>query len=185
MFRDDELILGIDYYREVLAAPFTLPGNMLVAARRYQYYRPSFELADGAVTARVRALGVRLLRLLGGRSVENDLQVTVHTGVRYSFDFRHRLQTLDMPGGRSTIHIETLNATRNFTPEMKLVAELQYDNVSHQFGASLRYRWEIRPTTELLVTMGESATIYEGFPEQPLPFAGHRGVGRLGHRFQY
>jgi hypothetical protein len=181
---DDELFVGLDYFREAVAAPYSLPGNVVVGAGRYHYFRPTLDLQ----TLQSRRVSVHwtfaCCSYLDGRSVENDLQVSVRAGPRFNLDINHRLQTIDLPGGRTTIHIESLSATRNFTPEMKLVTELQYDNVSHQFGASLRYRWEVRPTTELLVTLGESATLYDKFPNARYHSQATAVSVRLGHRFQ-
>jgi hypothetical protein len=181
---DDALTVSADYYREWITAAYTLPGNVLVGAGRYRYFRPQLELQS----ARSRRVSVFWMfsccDYLDGRSIDNILQMTVHTGVRYSVDVSHHLQTINLPGGRTTIHIESLNLTRNFTPEMKLVTELQYDNVSHQFGASLRYRWEIRPTTELLVTLGESALLYDEIPNGRYHSQATAVSVRLGHRLQ-
>ena len=181
---DDTLTVSADHYREWITTPFTLAGSLPVAAARYRYFRPQLEL-QSARSRRVSLYWVfACCDFLDGRSVENELQLTVHTGVRFSVDVRHRLQTIDLPSGRSTIHIESLVATRNFTPEMKVVAELQYDNVSHQFGAAVRYRWEIRPTTELLVTLGEAASLYGGFPDGRYRSQATAMSVRVGHRFQ-
>jgi hypothetical protein len=56
----------------------------------------------------------------------------------------------------------------NFTPDMQLVMQAQYDNISGNFGFLGRYRWEFRPGTELLVALGQTAYI----PGTGLPPAG-------------
>ena len=45
----------------------------------------------------------------------------------------------------------------NFTPDMQLALQAQYDNISENFGFSARYRWEYRPGDEIFVGIGQSA----------------------------
>lgn len=58
------------------------------------------------------------------------------------------------------------DASWNFTPDMYLRSQLQYDNISKNFELSLRYRWEFEPGSELLVVLGEDATIDAGYRSQ-------------------
>jgi hypothetical protein len=120
-----------------------------------------------------------------GSSTESNLQLAWNPGIHFTASLGYWLQPIDLPGGSTTIHIESLNATLNFTPEMKLATELQYDNVSHHLGGSLRYRWEMRPTTELLLTLGESAQLTGEFLHGSYHSQATAAAVRIGHRFQY
>ena len=180
---DDVLTTTLEYFREVIAAPYSLPGNVVVGAGLPVF--PAIDrAADRTVPPRLGALGVYLLRLPGRpfdreRPARRCAPVSAFQTGFPSPPAGHR------PPGRPDHHPHrSLNAIRNFTPEMKLVAELQYDNVSHQFRAPLRYRWEIRPTTELLVTLGESALLYERIPNGSYRSQATAVSVRLGHRFQ-
>ena len=57
------------------------------------------------------------------------------------------------------ILIYTLDLTLNFTPDMQIRTQGQYDNISQAFGMSVRYRWEFAPGSELFAALGESADI--------------------------
>ena len=55
----------------------------------------------------------------------------------------------------------------NFTPDMQLAVQVQYDNISENFGLSARFRWEYRPGDELFIGVGQSAMISnQGFVAQ-------------------
>ena len=64
---------------------------------------------------------------------------------------------IDLPTGKVDIHLGTADAVVNFTPDMQLALQAQYDNISENFGFSARYRWEYRPGNELFVGIGQSA----------------------------
>jgi hypothetical protein len=69
----------------------------------------------------------------------------------------------------------------NFTPDMQLALQVQYDNISENFGFSARYRWEYRPGNEIFVGFGQSAIIdSRGFMAQV-----SQGTIRLGHTFRF
>jgi hypothetical protein len=66
---------------------------------------------------------------------------------------------IDLPTGHVDIHLATLDAGLNFTPDMTLALQVQYDNISENFGLSLRYRWEYEPGNEIFFGIGQSASI--------------------------
>ena len=69
----------------------------------------------------------------------------------------------------------------NFTPDMQLYSELQFDNVSEKFALSMRYRWEYEPGQEIFASIGQSALI----PGQEFAPRSTQAVIRLGHTFRY
>ena len=88
---------------------------------------------------------------------------------------------LDLPGGKVDIHVLTVNANFNFTPDMQLDLEVQYDNISEEFGFLARYRWEYAPGDELFIAFGQTAEIPGSrFVAQRSQFS-----VRLGRTFRY
>ncbi len=179
-----EISGGMDNFVEVLPAPFQLPGNLYVPTGRHEFLRGY----AGFVTSTTRPVSlsvkVTCCEFYDGTSTETELGLGYRPGPRFNLEFKHKLQSIDLPSGKTSIHIESLNTTINFSPEMRLVSELQYDNVSDRFSGLLRYQWEILPTTELLMTIGESALL-----TGPAPHGSYRSQGtvfsvRLGHRLQ-
>jgi len=69
----------------------------------------------------------------------------------------------------------------NFTPDMQLFNEIQYDNISQNFALSMRYRWEYRPGDELFVSFGQAALI----PEARFKPQISQAVVRLGNTFRF
>jgi hypothetical protein len=93
----------------------------------------------------------------------------------------HEANSIGLLTGNVDIHLATADAVINFTPDMQLALQAQYDNISENFGFSARYRWEYRPGQELFVGVGQSALISNrGFVAQTT-----QGTIRLGHTFRF
>jgi hypothetical protein len=80
------------------------------------------------------------------------------------------------------IHLFASDIIFNFTPDMQLFTQVQYDNISEKFALSFRYRWEYEPGQELFVSVGQSAEI----PGPPtfVPRSTQASV-RLGRTFRF
>ena len=93
----------------------------------------------------------------------------------------HEANLIDLPTGNVDIHLATADAAINFTPDMQLALQVQYDNISENFGFSARYRWEYRPGNEIFVGLGQSAQISnQGFAAQTT-----QATIRLGQTFRF
>lgn len=92
---------------------------------------------------------------------------------------------IDLPTGSVAIHVAQLTANVNFTPDMQLSAQAQYDNQSKNFGLSLRYRWEYQPGNQFFVALGESAMINGRFWQPHYASQTSQAAIRIGHTFLY
>ena len=70
---------------------------------------------------------------------------------------RYTYTYISLPTGYVNIHLITSDIILNFTPDMQLFTQIQYDNISENFALSFRYRWEYEPGQELFVSVGQSA----------------------------
>ena len=71
----------------------------------------------------------------------------------------HEANSIDLPTGKVDIDLAAADAAVNFTPDMQIALQTQYDSISENFGLSARFRWEYRPGNELFVGLGQSALI--------------------------
>ena len=93
----------------------------------------------------------------------------------------HEANLIDLPTGTVDIHLATADAAINFTPDMQLALQAQYDNISENFGFSARYRWEYRPGNEIFVGLGQSAQLSnQGFVAQTT-----QATIRVGQTFRF
>jgi len=138
---------------------FTLPRNIEVPAGTYVFSTWHVH-ADTAPARLVSAnLDFQYGKYYGGTLLQSDVTLNLNPNETISAGVRHVMQQMTMPGGNVTIHIGAIDTSLNFTPDMYVRAQLQYDNISKNFELSMRYRWEFAPGTELLVVLGDDATL--------------------------
>ena len=75
----------------------------------------------------------------------------VRPSIYFEITATYEVNLIDLPTGKVDIHLATADAAINFTPDMQLALQAQYDNISENFGFSARYRWEYRPGNEIFV----------------------------------
>ena len=138
---------------------FGLPHDLVVPAGTYTMPNLHFrtETAPGRFLSGV--VDVQYGRFYGGKLLQTDTTVNVNPNETFMISARHIMQQISMPAGNVAIHVEALDLSANFTPDMTLRGQLQYDNISKNLELSLRYRWEFAPGTELLVVLGDDATL--------------------------
>ena len=79
------------------------------------------------------------------------------------------------------IHAITTDFIISFTPDMQLINQVQFDNVSERFTLSVRYRWEYQPGQELFASVGQAAVI----PGEEFAPRSTQAIIRLGHTFRF
>ncbi len=138
---------------------FTLPHNIVVPAGSYVFSTWHWHGESAPQRLLSTVLDVQYGKYYGGKLLQTDAQLTVTPNETLSASVRHVMQDIHMPGGNVTIQVASLDASVNFTPDMYVRAQWQYDNISKNVGLSVRYRWEYAPGTELLVVAGDDATL--------------------------
>ena len=88
---------------------------------------------------------------------------------------------IDLPTGSVTVHLFSSDLIFNFTPDMQLFTQVQFDNISQKFSFSARYRWEYEPGNEIFASFGQAALI----PGTTFHPRSSQAVIRLGHTFRY
>ena len=94
---------------------------------------------------------------------------------------RYTYTYIDLPTGLLNIHAIATDFIVSFTPDMQLVTQVQFDNVSERFTLSMRYRWEYQPGQELFVSVGQAAQI----PGEEFVARSTQAIVRLGHTFRF
>lgn len=162
---------------EKVDAPFDLPKNVVVPAGDFSFmvWHARAETSYNRPLALI--VDVQCCGFFDGTLLQTDVTLDYRPNSTFSFKVQHIMDAIDEPSGKVTIHIASLDAGVNFTPDMQLRAQAQYDNISEQFGLSVRYRWEFAPGSELLVAAGDTATIARGY------YLSHESAVsiRLGH----
>ncbi len=177
----DQVTLRLINSFESVPEVFFLPQAVPVPAGNYEWTN---------VGAGVRTFSGRLLTLQAdvtccsfydGSAVQTRVTLIFRPSTYFEITAGHETNLIDLPTGEVDIHLATADAVVNFTPDMQVAVQAQYDNISENFGLSTRYRWEYRPGNELFVGLGQSALISDG------GFIGQvtQATIRLGHTFRF
>ena len=138
---------------------FALPRDIEVPAGTYVFSTWHVHMETAPARQVSAILDLQYGKYFGGKLLQTDVSLNFNPNETISTGVRHVMQQMTMPGGNVTIHIGSFDTSLNFTPDMYVRAQMQYDNISKAMALSFRYRWEFEPGSELLVVLGDDATL--------------------------
>jgi hypothetical protein len=138
---------------------FSLPHAIAVPAGTYTFDEVHFRTETAPSRLVSANFDLQYGGYYGGTLLQTDTTLNLAPNDSFVIGARHIMQQLSMPAGKVAIHVEALDLSLTFTPDMELRGQLQYDNISKAMELSLRYRWEFEPGTELLLVAGDDATL--------------------------
>jgi hypothetical protein len=153
----------INLFRDYENTPaFFLPRGVLVPAGEYTWTAVSLNV-DTSIGRPVSGnFEVRCCDWYGGTLFRTFAYVSWRPDSTWELGLQHQFLGIDLPTGDVEIQIYAMSVNTNFTPDMQLRTQIQYDNISQAFGLSARYRWEYDPGAELFVSLGESGDLIDG-----------------------
>ncbi len=169
-----------DFFEDV-PAPFLIADKVLVPVGRYNWTNiaGAFRTSDSRpISARV---DVMCCSFYNGNYLRIEGQIDFRPSRFLQFQPRYTYTFVDLPTGSVGIHLATLAAIVNFTPDMQLFNEIQFDNISQNFALAMRYRWEYRPGDELFISIGQAAEI----PQTTFRPQVTQAVVRVGNTFRF
>ena len=177
----DEFQLRLHDFFEDVPEPFLIADTVPVFPGRYRWTN----IAGFVRTSDSRPLTARVdvmcCSFYNGDYLRIEAQAEFRPNRFLQLQPRYTFTSVDLPTGSVNIHLATAAVVVNFTPDMQLFNEIQYDNISHNFALSMRYRWEYRPGDELFVSFGQAALI----PEARFKPQISQAVVRLGNTFRF
>jgi hypothetical protein len=115
----------------------------------------------------------------------------------YSFDFMVRpnpfldLQLsyarddISLSDGEVSVQVGSVESVVNFSPDLSISTQTQYDNQSESLSFFGRMRWEVRPETELFISLAHGALIEGGDFGRNFRSIQSRSIIRIGNTFRY
>ena len=147
---------------EAVPADFYLPRNVLVPAGEYTWNSADIHV-ETSVARPISFVGeIECCSLYNGDLLRTFANLNWRPNSTFDFGLQHQFFNITLPTGDVEIQIYAINVAINFTPDMQIRTQAQYDNISEGFGLSARYRWEFAPGSELLVVLGESGSLLHG-----------------------
>jgi hypothetical protein len=155
----DIFTLSVTNIFEGIPEAFNLPGGIVVPVASYNWTTATLRLRSSNVRSFSVDAAVTCCAFFDGTNVQGDIGLNYRPNPYFSGEFSYRPSFIDLPGGQTNIHLFSLEGAVNFTPDMSLAFQAQYDNLSQSVGSLFRYRWEYSPGNELLIAYGQSADI--------------------------
>lgn len=170
---------------EDLEVDFTLPGRLIVPRGRHSWsgVNPRFETS--AARPLFASWAMECCAFYDGSLLSNELQLNYRPSGTYDIAVRHVLNRIKMNQQAVNIHIGSVELGIQFTPDMQLKMQVQYDNISQRFRALLRYKWEPMPGTEVFAAVGEDAVASSPLLDSRYYSQRSEALLRLGHRLQF
>ena len=153
---DDLSVYVIDAFEDIREA-FELPTDIIVPIGEYRFQRAGFEVGTGRSRPFQIEIGVECCEFFDGDRLDLSGELLLRPSRFFSITLEHEINRIDLPTGDVTIHVSAVNSVISLTPNAQFVSQLQYDNISEGFGYSGRFRWELRPETEIFLALTHSA----------------------------
>jgi hypothetical protein len=177
----DEFRVRVHDFFEEVPEPFLIADKVPVPIGRYHWSNIAGYIRTSDSRPVTFRLDVMCCSFYNGNYWRIDAQVDWRPSRFLQFQPRYTYTFVDLPTGSVGIHLATLAAIINFTPDMQLFNEVQFDNISQNFALSMRYRWEYRPGDEVFISIGQAAEI-PGTTFRPQVT---QAVVRIGNTFRF
>ncbi len=179
--RNDRAWLGIENRFESVPEVFDLPNEVPVLAGDYNWTNIVGRFSTTPARLWQFNIEAACCRFYNGDALQSDFNLNFRPGRYFAFRAGYEGTFIRLPTGSVDIHVVSVDSEVNFTPDMQLAIEAQFDNISRDFALSARYRWEYQPGNELFVAFGQTAQILDTrFAAQTSLF-----TVRLGRTFQF
>ena len=181
----DEIKVQASNLREVIKQPFLIAGELPVPLGDYHFNQFYVALNSSNSRKLIADVEVTCCRIYDGDYLGLNTILEFRLSKYFRLTAKHNMEKFEMPSGKLTVHIGSLDSSINFTPDMQIDTQMQYDNISERFSFSARYRWFPRPETEVFIAVGQTADMKSN------NFPGHFDADqtqvtvRLGHTFRF
>ena len=181
----DEFAVKVSNLREVIKQPFLIAGELPVAPGDYHFNQFNIVLNSTDSRKFIADLEVTCCRIYDGDYLGLNTSLEFRLSRYFRLTAKHNLERFELPAGNLTVHIGALDTSINFTPDMQIDTQMQYDNISERFSFSARYRWFPQPETEIYIAVGQTADMNSSSFPRHFDADQTEVTVRLGHTFRF
>lgn len=143
-------------HREILPETFEVADNVIIPIGDYTYYRYQYLLR----TASHRKASAEIKYETGGFYSGHMSQLEISTAFNYKANIRLELEGIfvraQLPEGDFKETVYRAKADFYLNPDLGLMTYVQYDSVSENIGANIRFKWRISPGNTIYFVYNKS-----------------------------
>ena len=179
----DVVFVYLNRVKEVVPASFGLGGAAIVQPGKYQWTTGEVFVDSSYGRKWILNSDVVCCDFYDGKALQLAINFTYRPDATWEIIPHYFAAFIDLPTGSVGIHAGTLDLNLNFTPDMQIKTEAQYDNLSHNLNFFARYRWEYSPGAEIFVALGENALITNRLSHYASQTS--QASVRIGHTYRF
>ena len=147
----------VEYTRsfEFLPAEFEIADGVILPVGEYRFQDVRFEYQLGPQRTIPGTASFRTGSFFSGDRTEASYQGRVEISPKLSLEPRFSINWVDLPEGSFTASLVSARLNVSFTPRTFVSSFLQYNSSSDSLSASVRFRWEYQPGSDLFVVYSE------------------------------
>lgn len=183
--RNDEIGLSVFMEDEEIRSSFFLPGNLLVPAGEYENNGAGLEIQTNMFAPYEGRFEIIDRDFFGGTSTSYDLSLSARPSRFFDLGVSYFRDDISVPGGEVSVQIGSIDTVFNFSPDLSISTQSQYDNISESLSFFGRLRWVVRPESELFFSFGHGALIEGGDFRSNFRSVQTQAVLRFGNTFRF
>ena len=140
---------------EFLPEEFEISDGIVLPVAEYRFQDVRFEYQLGPQRTVPGTVSFRAGSFFSGDRKEASYDARVEISPKLSLEPRFSINWVDLPEGGFTASLVSARLNVTFTPRTFVSSFVQYNSSSHSLSASVRFRWEYEPGSDLFVVYSE------------------------------
>jgi hypothetical protein len=149
----DQVEFNVMPQYERLTEPFEIVDGVEVPPGEYRMNRWGFQVETADKRPIVLQADCSWGEFYTGTRRDVELGVTVKPNTHIYVSLEYERNDVSLAEGDFSVHVVTLKADYNFSPNVSWANLLQYDSESRILGVQSRFRWILKPGSDLFVVI--------------------------------
>lgn len=181
----DELTFEVFENYEFITMPFNLPTGIVVPVGEYQNDGASVDFRSSWIRPYGVELNLEQRDFFGGDSTRYQVALSARPNPHIDLRARASVEDISVPGGEVSVEIASLDTVFNISTDLSVSTQTQYDNISEGLSFFGRVRYELRPETELFLSLGHGAIIEDSDFGRNFESIQTQAIFRIGNTFRF
>ncbi len=160
---DQARVVYTNYY-EFLPEEFEISDGVILPVAEYRFQDVLFLYSLGPQTFLPSTMTFRTGSFFSGDRQEVTFNGRVELSSKFSIEPRVAINWVDLAEGSFTQRLVRARVNYTFTPRMFVSSLIQYNSGADSVSASVRFRWEYEPGSDLFVVYSEGRDELSGEP---------------------